>query len=111
MYYYRTSNGTEVDLLLSLPGSKLWAIEVKRSSAAKIERGFYSACADLSPRKRFLVSSGTERFPLNHDTDAIGVAELAAVLESADEGQTPIAAGGLSNVLWSYQVVSILKSQ
>ena len=83
-YYYRTSNGTEVDLLLSLPGGKLWAIEVKRSSAPKIERGFYSACADLNPQKRFLVYSGTERFPLNHDTDAIGVVELAALLQSAD---------------------------
>jgi uncharacterized protein len=29
-HYYRTSNGTEVDLVLTLPGGKLWAIEVKR---------------------------------------------------------------------------------
>jgi uncharacterized protein len=82
-HYYRTSNGTEVDLLLSIPGGELWAIEVKRSSAPKIERGFHSACADLNPQKRFLVYSGTERFPLNRDTDAIGVVELAAALQSA----------------------------
>src|SRR6185312_2970065 len=39
--YYRTSHGVEVDLLLSLPGGRLWAIEVKLSSAPKIERGFH----------------------------------------------------------------------
>lgn len=82
-HYYRTSNGTEVDLLLTLPNGELWAIEVKRSSAPKIERGFHSACADLKPRKRFVVYSGSERFPLDKATDAISVAELAETLERA----------------------------
>ena len=80
-HYYRTSNGTEVDLLLTLPNGELWAIEVKRSSAPKIERGFYSACADLKPRRRFLVYSGSERFPLDDMTDAIGLVELAEMLQ------------------------------
>lgn len=81
-HYYRTSNGTEVDLVLSLPGGKLWAIEVKRSSAPKIERGFHLACADLDPQSRFIVYPGTERFPLDDTTDAIGVVELAKTLQS-----------------------------
>jgi predicted AAA+ superfamily ATPase len=81
-HYYRTSNGTEVDLVLTLPGGKLWAIEVKRSSAPRIERGFHSACADLKPQKRFVVYPGTERFPLDDITDAIGVVALAKALQS-----------------------------
>jgi predicted AAA+ superfamily ATPase len=81
-HYYRTSNGTEVDLVLTLPGGKLWAIEVKRSSAPRIERGFHSACADLDPQKRFVVYPGTERFPLDDITDAIGVVALAKALQS-----------------------------
>jgi predicted AAA+ superfamily ATPase len=83
-HYYRTSNGTEVDLLLTIPGADLWAIEVKRSSAPKIERGFHSACADLNPQKRFFVYPGTERFPLDDKTDAIGVIELAKALQSVN---------------------------
>lgn len=82
-HYYRTSNGTEVDLALTLPGNKLWAIEIKRSSAPRIERGFHSACADLKPRKRFVVYPGEERFSLGDDTDAIGVVALAQLLQSA----------------------------
>jgi hypothetical protein len=69
-----------VDLLLSLPGGELWAIEVKRTSAPKIERGFHSACADLDPHKRFYLYPGAERFPLDDRTDAIGVVELAKAL-------------------------------
>lgn len=80
-HYYRTSNGTEIDLLLTLPNRELWAIEVKRSSAPKIERGFHSACADLKPHKRFFVYAGIERFPLDKTTDAIGIVELAEMLQ------------------------------
>ena len=79
-HYYRTSNGTEIDLLLTLPGGSLWAIEVKRSSTPKIERGFHSACADLRPLRRFLVYPGSEQFPLDEVTDAIGVVGLAKLL-------------------------------
>jgi predicted AAA+ superfamily ATPase len=82
-HYYRTSNGTEVDLVLTMPGGELWAIEVKRSSAPRIERGFHSACADLDPRKRFIVYPGTERFPLDAVTDAIGMVALAKALQAA----------------------------
>jgi uncharacterized protein len=80
-HYYRTSNGTEVDLVLTLPGGTNWAIEVKRSSAPKPERGFYSACADIDAAKRFLVYPGAERFRLDEFTDAIGVVDLANELQ------------------------------
>ena len=81
-HYYRTSNGTEVDLVVSLAGGKLWAIEVNRSYAPKTERAFHSACADLDPQKRFVVYPGTERFPLDDTTHAIGVVALAKALQS-----------------------------
>ena len=80
--YYRTSHGVEIDLILTLPGGKLWAIEVKRSSAPGVERGFHSACADLKPERRFVVYPGTERYPLDESTDAIGVISLARLLQN-----------------------------
>jgi len=80
-HYYRTATGTEVDLLLTLPGGKLWAVEIKRSSAPTLESGFHIACADLKPNKRFVVYPGHERFPLNAETDAIGLADLGRTLQ------------------------------
>jgi predicted AAA+ superfamily ATPase len=82
-HYYRTSTGMEIDLVLRLPGGKLWAIEIKRSSAPKVESGFHIACADLKPNKRFVVYSGTERFPLNADTEVIGLGDLGRALQAA----------------------------
>ncbi|MFZ3084115.1 ATP-binding protein [Rhodoferax ferrireducens] len=75
--FYRTSGGAEIDLVLELPGGERWAIEVKRSRAAKPGRGFYEACEDIKPAKRFVVHAGSERFPISEDVQAIGLRELA----------------------------------
>jgi predicted AAA+ superfamily ATPase len=80
--FYRTSAGAEIDLVLTLPGDVLWAIEIKRGSAPKLGRGFHQACADLSPAKQFVIFGGTERFPLNTETEAVGLAEMATLLQS-----------------------------
>jgi predicted AAA+ superfamily ATPase len=82
-HYYRTATGTEMDLVLTLPGGQLWAIEIKRSSAPQVTSGFHLACADIKPHQRFIVYAGTERFPLNADTEAIGLAALGRALQAA----------------------------
>ena len=80
--FYRTSAGAEIDLVLALPGGRLWAIEIKRSSAPRVDKGFHFACDDLEPKKRFVVYPGTERFPLGDRVEAIGLLALAGELRS-----------------------------
>jgi predicted AAA+ superfamily ATPase len=82
-HYYRTAGGDEIDLILTLPGGALWVVEVKLSTAPKVERGFHAACAVLEPRRRFVVYQGSDRFWLDDATEAIGVAALARELEAA----------------------------
>jgi hypothetical protein len=79
-YYYRTSGGAEIDLLLVFPDGRRWAVEVKRSLKPQPERGFYSACADLAPARRFIVYPGKERYPLTPDIEAVPLPDLAAEL-------------------------------
>jgi predicted AAA+ superfamily ATPase len=83
-YYYRTSGGAEIDLLLSWPNGNLWAIEIKRSLSPKLERGFHSACADLNPVKKFVAYPGTERYRMADDIEAIPLLLLAEELRGAN---------------------------
>lgn len=76
-FFYRTGGGAEVDLLLAWPSGALWAIEIKRSLAPKVERGFYAACEDLAPQRRYVAYPGTEPFPLAHGVTAMPLAALA----------------------------------
>lgn len=80
--FYRTSNGTEVDLVLSWADGREWAIEVKRTLAPKLERGLRSALDDIEPERAFVVYPGDERYPLGTSVEALGLAELCAELNS-----------------------------
>ena len=82
-YFYRTSGGAEIDLLLSWPDGSLWAVEIKRSLSPKLERGFHAACDDLAPARKFVVYPGQERYRIAADIEAIPLAELATLLATA----------------------------
>ena len=78
--FYRTTAGAEIDLVLDLPGGERWAIEIKFGLAPSPGRGFHQAREDVRPNRTFVVYSGSERYPIAEDAEAIGVKELAAEL-------------------------------
>jgi hypothetical protein len=79
-YFYRTNGGAEIDLLLAWPRGELWAIEIKLSSAPKVERGFHSACDDLKPSHKWVIYPGQETYPLAADIQAISLHGLCKML-------------------------------
>jgi predicted AAA+ superfamily ATPase len=81
--FYRTATGVEIDLVLELPGNRRWAIEIKRSLAPKVEKGFRVALADLGLDKAFLVYPREERYPKGDGIEAIGLCALADALRKA----------------------------
>ncbi|MEO5324418.1 DUF4143 domain-containing protein [Mesorhizobium sp. CC13] len=80
MNFYRTSAGTEIDVLLTLPGSTVWAIEIKRSLAPKVEKGFHVAAEDIRPDRRILIYPGTESYPLPHGVETMPLTAVGAEL-------------------------------
>ena len=80
-FFYRSSGGAEIDLLLVLPGDVMWAIEIKRSLAPRIERGFHAACEDLSPARRWVVYPGVDSYPAGHDIRVVSLETLCQELQ------------------------------
>lgn len=83
--FYRTSAGAEMDLVLELPGERLWAVEFKRGLAPRLEKGFHHARQDVQPQRSFVVYAGQERYKLAHDVEAIGLAALMRELRELRE--------------------------
>ena len=79
-YYYGTPRGAEIDLVLEFASGAKWAIEIKRSSAPSVSKGFYSGCEDIKPDKRFVVYSGLDSFPMGADITAISLPDLMQTL-------------------------------
>ena len=74
--YYRTAGGAESDLVVDIGGGELWAIEVKRSTAPSLSRGFHSACDDLRPTRKFVVHPGGDDFPLGRGIEAVSLQSM-----------------------------------
>ncbi|MEY3653627.1 MAG: hypothetical protein RL739_1797 [Pseudomonadota bacterium] len=71
--FYRTSNGAEVDLVLTFRNQQTWVIEVKRSSAPTVSRGFYQAATDLDAVRKLLVAPVAQPFPLKDGIEVVDV--------------------------------------
>ena len=85
--FYRTAAGAEIDLVLELGGcAGIWAVEVKKNSAPKLERGFHSALEDLQPDHAFVVYAGSDRYLKSQNVTVLSLQELAQELARLDTG-------------------------
>ncbi|MCL2489899.1 MAG: ATP-binding protein [Propionibacteriaceae bacterium] len=57
-YFYRTSSGDEVDLILAAAGRPHIGIEIKLSSSAAVTSGFFRSCDALGIEQRYLAHGG-----------------------------------------------------
>jgi predicted AAA+ superfamily ATPase len=78
--FYRTSNGAEIDLVMNIPGHGVWAIEIKRGLGSPPKRGFYSACEDIQPTRRWVVYPAGEAYGLGQGAEAVGLRALVELL-------------------------------
>lgn len=80
-YFYRTQDGAEIDLVLESGGKPDIAIEVKRSSAPTLDRGFGTACDDLKISQRYVVYPGEEAYTLRNGAQEISLVAMARQLQ------------------------------
>ncbi len=83
--FYRTSNGAEVDLVLTFRNQQTWAIEIKRSSAPTVSRGYHQAATDLGAARKLLVAPVAQSYPTK---DGIEVLALMRAIQLVAEQET-----------------------
>ena len=74
-FFYRTAQRAEADLLLE-QGAKRIVIEIKASSAPKVERGFWNVLDDIQPDRAFVVSPVERRYFLKREVEVLSLAEI-----------------------------------
>ncbi len=75
-WFYRTAAGAEIDLVIEKNIKEIYAIEIKRSVAPVVSKGFHLGAEDIKASKKFVVYPGKERFPLSDNTTVISLADL-----------------------------------
>jgi uncharacterized protein len=81
--FYRTSNGAEVDLVLTFPDQTTWAIEIKRSSAPTLSRGFYQAATDVGATRKLLVAPVENSYPTKEGVEVVDVMTAVGLVRAS----------------------------
>lgn len=76
MFFYRTHDGSEVDLVLASGGVARVAVEIKFNQMPTVSRGFITVQQDLKTERAFVICPIQTAFPLKNGAEAIGLGDL-----------------------------------
>lgn len=74
-YFYRTSHGSEIDILIEYHGKRI-AIECKATVTPKLSPGTYTAIEDLKPKQTFVVCPVSEGWQMRKGIEVVSVSGL-----------------------------------
>jgi len=63
LYFWRTHQGAESDLVLVFPNGEIYCLEIKRSASASISRGFHEVITDVKPSRAYVIIPSGETYP------------------------------------------------
>ncbi|MCQ2194946.1 MAG: ATP-binding protein [Paludibacteraceae bacterium] len=73
--YYRTSNGVEMDFVVTLRG-KIYAVECKTSTAPSLQKGTYNAIEDINPNNVYVVAPIDSSYSINENIQIVTIPDL-----------------------------------
>jgi len=79
-FFYRTSTGEDVDLVL-IKGEHRIAIECKASSAPHLSKGFWNVIEDIAPEHTFIVVPINESYLLKENVTVAGLIQTITQLK------------------------------
>jgi predicted AAA+ superfamily ATPase len=74
-YFYRTSNGAEMDLIIE-KGTRRIAFECKASMAPKLSQGFWNAVEDIKPECTYVIIPEGEQYYVKDKVTVISLSEF-----------------------------------
>ncbi|MDZ7782327.1 MAG: DUF4143 domain-containing protein [Halioglobus sp.] len=81
-YFYRTAAGAGIDMVITMPSSETWAVEVKHGVAPKIGKHYSNTCDDVGAARKYILYSGDDEFSVGNDVKIISLARLMEKLRS-----------------------------
>jgi predicted AAA+ superfamily ATPase len=79
-FYYRTTNGSEVDFIMKVRG-KLFVLECKASFSPSLSKGNYNALEDIAPNHMFVVIPSTDSWPMKQGIDVTALDGIKARID------------------------------
>ncbi|MEN8236879.1 MAG: ATP-binding protein [Pseudomonadota bacterium] len=81
-YFYRTSAGAEIDLVIKMPNAETWAVEIKHGVAPKLGKHYGQISKDVGATHKYVVYGGDDEFPVGGDVRVISLPKIMEKLIS-----------------------------
>lgn len=81
LYFYRTQDGAEADVVIVKAGVPDVAVEIKYSSAPDVTKSMRTTAADLKTRRNLVVVPGSDVYPLRDGFEVVGFENLERLFE------------------------------
>jgi predicted AAA+ superfamily ATPase len=78
--FYRTAQGAEADLVIDFRHGQVWVVEIKRSSAPTVSKGFHQAALDVNAHRKILVAPVEHTYQMKDNIEVMSVQTLIAEL-------------------------------
>lgn len=78
-FYFRTSNGAEIDLIL-VKGMKKIAVEIKASTSPKVSKSFWNSIEAIAPDQTVVIAPVTDAYPLSKEVMVMPLPDFHSTL-------------------------------
>ncbi|MBN1464916.1 ATP-binding protein [candidate division KSB1 bacterium] len=78
--FYRTSDGTELDLVLE-KGKKRLVFECKATKAPELTKGFWNSIKQLEPSSTFIVAPVDQEYPVDKNVRVVPLSKMSEVAD------------------------------
>ena len=82
LYFYRTQDGTEGDIVIGRGGVPEVLLEIKYSTTPKLTKSFHIAKADLQTARNFIICPVETGYPLAEDVSVIGLRDIRTLFSA-----------------------------
>ncbi len=82
MFFYRTSAGAEIDLVIQMSSVQTIAIEIKYGTSVNRSKHFSRTCTEVNATQKYVVYSGDDEYSLGNDVTMISLPALLDKLAS-----------------------------
>ena len=73
LYFYKTHQGAEIDLVICKNDLPYISCEIKLTDAPKVSKGMKIAIRDVGTQHNFVITHGSDRYPLHENIEAISL--------------------------------------
>ena len=79
-YFYRTSNGAEIDFVMKIR-NKVFAIECKTGLSPTLSKGNYNAIADIAPVHTFVIAPVEQGWLMKEGVELVSLSEIESKIK------------------------------